>query len=129
MNTMTEVAEGPYIVGLVQLKATRLTLQCSKCQSVKKVVCKPGIGGVSMPRYCDAVQAMPGSENCGTDPFHIVIDRSEFVDQQQLKLQVPLPPRPPFSPPLITTTTTTINGAATLYYPTTPAGYATEMQV
>ena len=82
----------------LQLKATQLTLQCSKCQTVKKVVCKPGIAGVSMPRYCDAVQQMPGSEGCGADPFHVVVDRSAFVDQQQLKLQV-LPPPPPQPPP------------------------------
>lgn len=78
---------------MLQLKATQLTLQCSKCQTVKKVMCKPGIAGVSMPRYCDAVQQMPGSEGCGVDPFHVVVDRSAFVDQQQLKLQV-LPPAP-----------------------------------
>jgi DNA replication licensing factor MCM5 len=70
------------------LKATRLMLQCRECNSTKRVVVKPGIAGVAIPRYCDAAQNMPGSEGCGSDPFHIVADGSEYVDQQQLKLQV-----------------------------------------
>jgi len=41
----------------VQLKATRLMLQCRECHSTKRVTCKPGIAGVTIPRYCDAAQA------------------------------------------------------------------------
>jgi DNA replication licensing factor MCM5 len=72
----------------LQLKATRLMLQCRECNSTKRVVVKPGIAGVAIPRYCDAAQNMPGSEGCGSDPFHIVADGSEYVDQQQLTQSV-----------------------------------------
>ena len=51
-------------------------------------VAPQGISGVAIPRYCDAAEKMPGSDGCGADPFHIVADGSEYVDQQQLKLQV-----------------------------------------
>ena len=83
--TLALLHSGPLAL---QLKATRLMLQCRECNSTKRVVVKPGIAGVAIPRYCDAAQNMPGSEGCGSDPFHIVADGSEYVDQQQLKLQV-----------------------------------------
>lgn len=63
-------------------------LQCRECHSTKRVTVKPGISGVTIPRYCEAGNNLPGSEGCGADPFHIVADGSEYVDQQQLKLQV-----------------------------------------
>lgn len=74
---------------LVQLKATFLTIQCKECKNTKRVVCKPGVGGAMIPRYCDMGGA-PGQtgNDCGVDPFSILPNRSGYVDQQQLKLQV-----------------------------------------
>lgn len=73
---------------LAQLKATFLTIQCKECKNTKKIVCKPGVGGVMIPRYCDAGGAPGGgAADCGTDPFSILPNRSGYVDQQQLKLQ------------------------------------------
>ena len=42
-----------------------------------------------IPRYCDMGGA-PGQtgNDCGVDPFSILPNRSGYVDQQQLKLQV-----------------------------------------
>lgn len=31
---------------------------------------------------------LPGEERCERDPFQVLPDRSRYVDQQQLKLQV-----------------------------------------
>lgn len=70
-----------------KLKATQLMLQCSKCGTTKRITCKPGIAGVSVPRNCDAVPVGSGGAECPSDPFQVVVDRSTFVDQQQLKLQ------------------------------------------
>lgn len=41
-----------------------------------------------IPRMCDAA-ALPGQSNqCGQDPYLVLPDRSECVDQQTLKMQV-----------------------------------------
>ncbi len=41
-----------------------------------------------IPRVCDAA-ALPGQSNqCGQDPYIVLPDRSECVDQQTLKMQV-----------------------------------------
>lgn len=45
-----------------------------------------------IPRMCDAA-ALPGQANqCGQDPYIILPDRAECVDQQTLKMQVRLCP-------------------------------------
>ena len=72
-----------------QLKATFLTIQCKECKNTKRIICKPGMGGAMIPRYCDmgGAPGAPGN-NCGVDCFNILPNRSGYVDQQQLKLQV-----------------------------------------
>ena len=41
-----------------------------------------------IPRMCDAA-ALPGQTNqCGTDPYILLADKAECVDQQTLKMQV-----------------------------------------
>jgi hypothetical protein len=41
-----------------------------------------------IPRNCDAA-ALPGQSNqCGTDPYILLADKAECVDQQTLKMQV-----------------------------------------
>jgi len=71
-----------------QLKATFLTIQCKECKNTKRIICKPGMGGAMIPRYCDmgGAPGAPGN-NCGVDCFNILPNRSGYVDQQQLKLQ------------------------------------------
>ena len=85
-----EVALTLRAAALPQLKATFLTIQCKECKNTKRIVCKPGMGGAMIPRYCDMGGAPggPGGNNCGVDCFNILPNRSGYVDQQQLKLQV-----------------------------------------
>lgn len=57
-------------------------------RATKRVACRPGVGGAAIPRVCDAA-ALPGQSNqCGQDPYIVLPDRSECVDQQTLKIQV-----------------------------------------
>ena len=63
---------------------------CKDCKNIKTLACKPGMGGVLIPRNCDnSAQAVAvGQEACSLDPFVILPARSKYVDQQTLKLQV-----------------------------------------
>ena len=75
---------------MLQHKATYIALECKNCHTIKTLTCKPGIGGAMIPRVCDA-SAMGGEGNqCGQDPYMVIPSRSQFVDQQTLKLQVSL---------------------------------------
>ena len=81
-----------------QHKATHLTLQCSHCKMTVEVACKPGHGGAFVPRKCPNSAApnpgIPGSE-CPIDSLAPLPERSAYVDQQSLKLQVKTPARLP----------------------------------
>ncbi|KAK3236484.1 minichromosome maintenance protein 5 [Cymbomonas tetramitiformis] len=68
-------------------KATYVTLMCKQCKNTKVVPCKAGFGGAMMPRTCDARAGSLGEEPCPLDPFTVLPERSQFVDQQTLKLQ------------------------------------------
>lgn len=68
-------------------KATYLSLMCKECKATKRIACRPGVGGAVIPRICDAA-ALPGQANqCGMDPYLVLADKSECVDQQTLKMQ------------------------------------------
>ncbi|CAH9134423.1 unnamed protein product [Cuscuta epithymum] len=67
-------------------KATYVNLLCKNCKNVKVVPCRPGLGGAIVPRSCDHVP-QPGEEPCPIDPWIVVPDKSQYVDQQTLKLQ------------------------------------------
>ncbi|GJP29474.1 hypothetical protein CLOM_g16744 [Closterium sp. NIES-68] len=67
-------------------KATSVVLMCRSCKNVKAIPCRPGLGGAIIPRTCDRTP-QPGEEPCGIDPWVVLPDRSEYVDQQTLKLQ------------------------------------------
>jgi DNA replication licensing factor MCM5 len=70
-------------------KATHITVQCKDCRNVLTVPCKPGMGGAVVPRQCTVNQGDPSNPNerCGYGSFVVLGDRSEYVDQQTLKLQ------------------------------------------
>lgn len=75
----------------LQHKATYLTVQCKTCRGTKRVACSDGMGGAYVPSYCDlANRRAPGAggEDCGQNPYVILPEQSDFVDQQTLKLQV-----------------------------------------
>ncbi|KAK2080399.1 hypothetical protein QBZ16_000252 [Prototheca wickerhamii] len=74
-------------------KATYVTVQCRQCRHTQRLPCRPGVGGVSVPRQCGAAAAQAqaggrgGASACGIDPYVILPDRAECVDQQTLKVQ------------------------------------------
>jgi DNA replication licensing factor MCM5 len=70
-------------------KATHITVQCKDCRNVLTVPCKPGMGGAVVPRQCTVNQGDPSNPNerCSYGSFVVLGDRSEYVDQQTLKLQ------------------------------------------
>jgi len=76
-----------------RIKATNLTIMCRNCKTTKTISCSAGFGGARFPRTCDTnINAGAGSEGlniqkCPLDPFQILADNSEYVDQQRLKLQ------------------------------------------
>lgn len=67
-------------------KATMLHLTCKACRHVKKLFVGGGFAGVTLPRTCDAPPVME-EKNCPLDPYIIVHEKCQFVDQQILKLQ------------------------------------------
>lgn len=48
---------------------------------------KNGFAGTQLPRNCD-MQKNPGLDktNCPLDPYRIIPDKSDFMDQQRLKI-------------------------------------------
>ena len=70
-------------------KATHLTIRCKNCKNVKEVTCRPGVGGVAIPRRCDASSNAPelGIRDCGVDPYEILAHKARCVDQQTIKMQ------------------------------------------
>lgn len=72
----------------VQHKGTYISLECKTCHTVRLVTCKPGYGGAMIPRTCDASTVGGQGNTCGQDPFIIMPNKTQYVDQQQLKLQV-----------------------------------------
>jgi DNA replication licensing factor MCM5 len=70
-----------------------LCLCISDCKATKTVSCGAGFGGARFPRTCDTnINAGAGAEGlnvqkCPLDPYIILADNSEYVNQQRLKLQ------------------------------------------
>lgn len=52
--------------------------------------CRPGMGGALLPRRCTAMDGVDGAEKCKSGSYVVLGDRSTYVDQQTLKLQVGL---------------------------------------
>lgn len=70
-------------------KATKVTIQCRTCKNTKILPCKPGMGGTLIPRQCEGSPVADGAprNDCGLDPYEIVADRAQCLDQQIIKLQ------------------------------------------
>eukprot|EP00003_Mantamonas_plastica_P011458 TRINITY_DN2118_c0_g2_i3.p1 TRINITY_DN2118_c0_g2~~TRINITY_DN2118_c0_g2_i3.p1 ORF type:complete len:165 (-),score=38.29 TRINITY_DN2118_c0_g2_i3:32-526(-) len=69
-----------------RLKASKIALRCGKCGDTTRVEPRSGLGGITYPRQCSRPNE-GGTYTCGLDPYTIIPDDSEFVDQQTLKLQ------------------------------------------
>jgi len=73
-------------------KAVKVTLQCRTCKDTKTVMCKPGMGGAMIPRDCQGsvmgdANGNGGKSQCGLDPYEVLADRAQCLDQQVIKLQ------------------------------------------
>jgi len=72
----------------VQLKSKKMSLECKNCGNKKIIAVGPGIPSFSIPRFCDKTTERGASkEQCPVDPYIIVAEDTEMVDQQVLKLQ------------------------------------------
>lgn len=70
-------------------KATLLNIQCRNCEHVQKIAVEGGFTGITLPRTCGRIKN-PGTESgdpCPMDPYFVVHEDSQFMDQQILKLQ------------------------------------------
>ncbi|KAI4107032.1 MAG: hypothetical protein LQ339_002728 [Xanthoria mediterranea] len=69
-------------------KATTLSIQCRNCQHMDTIPVSGGIAGVSLPRVCSRKRTEgDNSDKCPLDPYFVVHERCQFIDQQILKLQ------------------------------------------
>ncbi|KAL9582199.1 MAG: hypothetical protein Q9212_003434 [Teloschistes hypoglaucus] len=69
-------------------KATALSIQCRNCQHSDVVSVTGGISAVSLPRVCSRRRTEGDvSDKCPLDPYFVVHEKCQFIDQQILKLQ------------------------------------------
>ncbi|KAF1346139.1 DNA replication licensing factor MCM5 [Delphinella strobiligena] len=92
--TATHVSHLVRIPGIVigastlSSKATALHIQCRNCQHSQNIAVTGGFAGVSLPRTC-ARTTQPGEDSakCPLDPYFVVHEKCQFIDQQVIKLQ------------------------------------------
>jgi len=94
--TATSVSHLVRIPGIVigastiSSKATSLHIQCrnTDCGYTTNLLIPSGFTGVTLPRTCGR-EKKPGDdgEKCPLDPYFVVHEKSQFIDQQVLKLQ------------------------------------------
>lgn len=69
-------------------KATVLSLQCRSCAGPYQMIVEGGFSGVTLPRVCNRQRPEhEASEKCPLDPYFVVHERCQFIDQQVIKLQ------------------------------------------
>jgi len=70
-------------------KATLLSIQCRNCGHAEQLPVAGGFSGVTLPRTCGRpkVVGQEAGEPCPLDPYFIVHERCQFIDQQIIKLQ------------------------------------------
>ncbi|KAL5340576.1 MCM2/3/5 family-domain-containing protein [Aspergillus crustosus] len=70
-------------------KATSVHIRCKNCDHSENIRVEGGFSGLTLPRRCGR-QQQPGDQpdqQCPLDPYVVAHERSQFVDQQILKLQ------------------------------------------
>ncbi|KAL1850292.1 minichromosome maintenance protein 5 [Paecilomyces lecythidis] len=70
-------------------KATLVHIQCKNCGHTENISVEGGFSGLTLPRQCGRPK-QPGDEpgeKCPLDPYVVVHEKSQFIDQQVLKLQ------------------------------------------
>ncbi|KAL3477685.1 MCM2/3/5 family-domain-containing protein [Aspergillus californicus] len=73
----------------ISSKATAVHIRCKACEHSETIRVDGGFSGLTLPRQCGRKQ-QPGDqpgESCPLDPYVVAHEKSEFVDQQVLKLQ------------------------------------------
>ena len=70
-------------------KATLLNIQCRNCAHTEHLVVEGGFAGISLPRTCSRpkVQGQEAGDPCPLDPYFVVHEKCQFIDQQIIKLQ------------------------------------------
>lgn len=69
-------------------KATLLHIQCRNCEHVQKLAIEGGFSGITLPRVCGRTKIDgEDADPCPMDPYFVVHESSQFIDQQILKLQ------------------------------------------
>ena len=64
------------------IKSTKVVIKCSNCGHEKSLTMKSGFAGTLLPRQCDQMKN-PGLDrtSCPVDPYRILPDKSDFMDQ------------------------------------------------
>ena len=72
-------------------KATLLNIQCRNCGYTDHMAIEGGFSGITLPRTCGRSK-IPGQNieegaQCPLDPYFVVHEKCQFIDQQVIKLQ------------------------------------------
>ncbi|KAH0547789.1 minichromosome maintenance protein 5 [Glutinoglossum americanum] len=68
-------------------KATSLYIQCRNCQYTQHLPVTGGFSGITLPRICTRPKQQGEMADCPMDPYFVVHEKCQFIDQQVLKLQ------------------------------------------
>merc|ERR1719230_33083 len=68
-------------------KARRVCLRCSNCENYREITVAAGFNAAHIPQACDGNSLRGPMEKGPPNPFVIVDDLCEYVDEQILKLQ------------------------------------------
>ncbi|KAL6043027.1 minichromosome maintenance protein 5 [Balamuthia mandrillaris] len=71
-------------------RATTVSITCRNCRHTKEIKVKDGFTSVMLPKTCDRGMTADNEGNekvCPKDPYVVLGDKCQFVDEQQLKLQ------------------------------------------
>mmetsp|Transcript_36156 Transcript_36156/g.81836 ORF Transcript_36156/g.81836 Transcript_36156/m.81836 type:complete len:771 (+) Transcript_36156:68-2380(+) len=68
-------------------KARKVVLKCSNCENVKEIKVGPGWCAAHVPSSCDGNALSSGIEKCPPNPFRVVDDLCDYVDEQVLRMQ------------------------------------------
>ncbi|KAF2111232.1 DNA replication licensing factor mcm5 [Lophiotrema nucula] len=70
-------------------KSTTLAIKCRQCGTEASMPVNGGFSGVSLPRTCMRVRTEEnkGEDKCPLDPYFVMHEKCQFIDQQILKLQ------------------------------------------
>lgn len=69
-------------------KATVLAIQCRQCGHPERISIAGGFQGVTLPRTCSSPRENRDiSDRCPLDPYFVIHESCQFIDQQVLKIQ------------------------------------------